>query len=59
MKLRHEEITIKVLVPEGYHIADVITDQAVVPRLSECSVVDYNSISDMITSRITIKKDIK
>lgn len=59
MKLHHKEITIKVLVPEGYHIADVITDQAVVPRIAECEVVDYKTICDMITTRITIRKDIK
>lgn len=57
MKLHHQEITIKVLVPEGYHISDVLSDQAVVPRLAECLEVDYNTIADIITARITIQKD--
>lgn len=57
MKLHHQEITIKVLVPEGYHVSEVITDQAVVPRIAECEVVNYNTISDLLTSRITITKD--
>ena len=57
MKLHHQEITIKVLVPEGYHIAELITEQAVVPRIAECLGVDYKTIADIITSRITIKKD--
>jgi hypothetical protein len=57
MKLHHQEVTVKVLVPEGYHIADVLTDQAVIPRLAECHEVDYNTIADIITARITIKKD--
>lgn len=57
MKLQHKEITIKVLVPEGYYIADVLTEQSVVPRIAECTLADYSSIRDMITTRITIKKD--
>ena len=57
MKLRHQEITVKVLVPEGYYISEVISEQAVVPRLAECQVVDYNTIADIITSRITIKRE--
>ena len=59
MKLRHEEIKIKVLVPEGYYIVDVITEQAVVPRIAEITDADFNTIADLITARITIKKDIE
>ena len=62
MKLRHEEIKIKILVPEGYYIAEVLPDdQPVVPRIAYLlgNKSDYNTISDMITARITIKKDIE
>ena len=59
MKLHHQEITIKVLVPEGYYISDVLTEQAVVPRIAECHAADYNTICDLLTSRITIQKDLK
>lgn len=57
MKLHHQEITIKILVPECYHVSEVITEQAVIPRIAECTVVEYNTIADIITARITIKKD--
>lgn len=57
MKLHHQEITIKVLVPEGYYISDVVTEQLVVPRIAECHDVDCDIINDMMTSRITLKLD--
>ena len=57
MKLHHQEITIKVLVPEGYHVSEVITEQAVVPRIAEITDADFNTIADLLTTRITITKD--
>ena len=58
MKLRHQDITIRVLVPEGYHVSEVKQDsQPVVPRIANILGADYNTISDIITTRITITKD--
>lgn len=62
MKLHHQEITIKVLVPEGYHISEVLAEQAVIPKLTitlDNFSMYYKTIQDMITARITIKKNIE
>ena len=57
MKLHHQEITIKVLVPKGYHVLEVLTEQAVVPRIAEITDANFNTIADLLTTRITITKD--